>query len=120
MLVAEERINAAIKKGDFENLEGAGKPLPVDEAAAMPPELRMAYRILKSSGFIAENPNNAPEVVPETALELLRDAPEEQNTYGRIRRLNILSRLSGKPTPVEEDSPYYERVVRRLAGKLGE
>lgn len=121
MLIAEDRINAAIRKGEFENLEGAGKPLPSDEAIAMPPELRMAYRILKSNGFINQDSENTPESVseqlPENGRELLRDAPEEQGAYGRMHRLHALSRLAGKDSLTDEDSPYYERVVERLCGR---
>ncbi|KAB1439110.1 DUF1992 domain-containing protein [Pseudodesulfovibrio senegalensis] len=124
LLIAEDRINAAVRKGEFDNLKGAGKPLPPDEAATLPPELRMAYRILKSNGFINDNPEDAPEIVseglreklPENGHELLRDAPEVQGAYGRMHRLNALSRLSGKEVLTDEDSPYYARIVERLSG----
>ena len=47
--IAESRIRAAIKDGEFDNLPGRGAPLDLDWYFALPPELRMAYALLKSS-----------------------------------------------------------------------
>ena len=40
--------------GAFEGLSGFGKPLPKDDAAHVPEELRMGYRIMKNAGFAGE------------------------------------------------------------------
>jgi len=37
----------AVKRGEFDNLEGAGKPLNLEEDPYEPYELRMAHKILK-------------------------------------------------------------------------
>lgn len=50
----EEQIQEAMEKGEFENLPGRGKPLDLEEDAQIAPELRMAYKILKNSGFPPE------------------------------------------------------------------
>lgn len=41
----------AIQNGDFDNLEGAGKPLNLYENPFEPIELRMVHRILKNAGY---------------------------------------------------------------------
>ncbi len=49
--LVEEQIRKAVLKGDFDNLEGAGKPLNLYENPYEPPELRMVFRILKNNDF---------------------------------------------------------------------
>ncbi|MFT8319856.1 MAG: DUF1992 domain-containing protein [Bacillus sp. (in: firmicutes)] len=53
-LISEDKIKKAYKNGEFKNLPGFGKPLPKDDLAAVPEELRMAYRVLKNAGFCPE------------------------------------------------------------------
>jgi hypothetical protein len=48
----EEQIKKAIEAGEFDNLEGAGKPLDLDSYFAAPEDLRMGYSILKSNRFV--------------------------------------------------------------------
>lgn len=50
----EEKIKQSMKKGDFDNLPGKGKPLPKDEFSHLPPELRNSYRILKNANMLPE------------------------------------------------------------------
>lgn len=47
--IAENRIREAMEQGLFDNLEGAGRPLDLEEYFSMPEDLRMAYSILKSA-----------------------------------------------------------------------
>ena len=39
--LAEEKIIAAMQRGAFKDLPGAGKPLPADDLLNVPEELRM-------------------------------------------------------------------------------
>ncbi len=41
----------AIEQGEFDNLEGAGKPLNLDESPFEPDELHMVHKILKDNGY---------------------------------------------------------------------
>lgn len=47
----EERIRKAREKGAFDNLEGHGKPLNLYENPFEPPDMRMAFKLLKDAGF---------------------------------------------------------------------
>jgi DnaJ family protein C protein 28 len=49
--LVENQIQKARERGDFDNLEGTGKPLDLSENPYEPPELRMVMRILKNSDF---------------------------------------------------------------------
>ena len=49
--LADARIEEAMERGDFDNLPGTGKPLILEDLSNIPEDYRMAYKILKNSGF---------------------------------------------------------------------
>ena len=53
--IAEEKIREAMEKGEFDNLEGSGKPLrELNAYFATPEDVRLEYSVLKNSGFVPE------------------------------------------------------------------
>jgi len=44
-------MTKAIERGEFDNLEGSGKPLNLDENPFEPNELHMVHKILKDNGY---------------------------------------------------------------------
>ncbi|HXG91215.1 MAG TPA: DUF1992 domain-containing protein [Blastocatellia bacterium] len=48
----EDRISQAIAEGEFDNLEGRGKPLDLNWYFQTPEDLRMGYSILRSNNFL--------------------------------------------------------------------
>ena len=51
---ADEKIQKAIARGEFDHLPGKGKPLDLDACFATPEHLRMGYSILKSADIIPD------------------------------------------------------------------
>jgi len=49
--LVEEQIRKARERGDFDNLEGTGKPVDLSENPFEPADMRMALRILKNNDF---------------------------------------------------------------------
>jgi hypothetical protein len=49
--LVEEKIRMAMESGSFDNLEGKGKPLNLQENPFEPPDMRMVNKILKDAGF---------------------------------------------------------------------
>lgn len=49
--LVENQIRKAQERGAFNNLEGSGKPIPLEENPFEPPELRMTFKILKDNDF---------------------------------------------------------------------
>lgn len=49
--ISEQRILAAVEKGEFDNLPGAGKPFRWEDDTHTPQEKRLAYALLKKNGF---------------------------------------------------------------------
>jgi hypothetical protein len=58
----DEQIKKAIEAGEFDNLEGAGKPLNLDAYFNTPEDLRMGYSVLKSSRFVPEELERLKEI----------------------------------------------------------
>lgn len=49
--IAERKIREAMEDGAFEQLDGAGEPLNLEENPFEDPSLRMAHRLLRNQGF---------------------------------------------------------------------
>ncbi len=58
----EERIREAMEAGEFDNLEGAGKPLDLDAYFNTPEDLRMGYSVLKSAKIVPEEIDRLKEI----------------------------------------------------------
>ena len=58
----EQRISEAIEAGEFDNLEGAGKPINLDDYFAAPEEFRMGYSVLKSAKIVPEEVDRLKEI----------------------------------------------------------
>ena len=55
-------IGDAIARGEFDNLEGEGKPIDLDAYFATPADLRVGYSVLKSSKFVPEEVDRMKEI----------------------------------------------------------
>ena len=86
--LAERRIREAMESGVFENLEGAGKPLNLEEEAFEDPDARTAHRLLRNHGFTLlwiEERNELRVAMEELRRQIVsctaghRKAPSEQN-----------------------------------------
>ncbi len=58
----EEQIKKAIEAGEFDNLEGTGKPLDLDTYFNTPEDLRMGYSVLKSAKIVPEEVDRLKEI----------------------------------------------------------
>lgn len=80
----DEQIRNAIEAGDFNNLEGAGKPLDLDAYFNTPEDLRMGYSVLKSSKFVPEEVERLKEI--GELKEQIKNCPDaqEKTRLGKI------------------------------------
>lgn len=58
----EEQIKKAVEAGEFDNLEGAGRPINLDGYFSTPEDLRVGYSVLKSSRFVPEEVDRLKEI----------------------------------------------------------
>jgi hypothetical protein len=114
--VVEERIQEAMRRGDFDDLPGAGKPLDLDDDPLVPPELRVAYRILKNAGFVPPEVHERREIAElEAALAEAADVAERKRALARLAVLR--THLGARRARCLSRNAYYERkIVARLTG----
>ena len=84
-LLAESKIRAAMARGEFDNLPGAGKPLPPDELARVPGELRMGMRLLKNAGAVPPELEAHRDVARLGTLIAATGDAEERTRLSRLR-----------------------------------
>ena len=82
----EKRIKEAIEAGEFDNLEGAGKPLDLDGYFNMPEDLRMGYSVLKSAKIVPEEVDRLKEI--GDLKEQIRRCDDEDKRRSLIKVLN--------------------------------
>lgn len=114
--IAEERIKQAQDEGQFEELAGMGLPLDLDDDAHVPPELKMAWRVLKNAGCLPPELEAEREV--RSALELLQNLDDEAERYRQMQRLNLMitkiNETRRRPIALEMEQAYYDKVVARV------
>ena len=52
--IVEDRIQEAMRNGEFENLPSQGKPINLDYWASLPEGIRTGYILLRNAGFVPE------------------------------------------------------------------
>ena len=72
----DQMIGDAIARGEFDNLEGEGKPIRLDDYFATPADLRVGYSVLKSSKFVPEEVDRMKEI-GELRAKLAACPPED-------------------------------------------
>jgi Domain of unknown function (DUF1992) len=82
----EEQIRQAILRGEFDNLEGAGKPLNLDDYFATPEDVRVGYSILKSNNFVPEEVDRLSEI--RLLKEELKNSTDEDEKKQLTKILN--------------------------------
>jgi hypothetical protein len=113
--LAEERIREAIERGEMDDLPGMGEPLRLEDASHLPPELRLAYKVLKNAGYTPPELDLRREICQME--DLLVGTPDEQTRYQALKRLNYLTMKLGTLRPASailDGHHYAERIVDRL------
>jgi hypothetical protein len=119
--IAENRILEAIESGLFDNLRGRGKPLKFEDESHIPPELRMAYRILKNADCLPPELELRKEIV--RLQDLVANMPDEAEKLQQMRRLNFLMMKMDMTRPVSaqllEHDLYTPKILDRLQTRPG-
>ena len=117
--IAENRILEAIEAGEFDNLRGKGQPLSLGDDSHIPPELRMAYKILKNADCLPPELELRKEVVQ--LQDLVASLPDEAEKLKQMRRLNFMVMKLNMMRPVSvqllENDLYTPKVLERLESK---
>ena len=100
--LVEQKIREAQAAGEFDRLEGAGRPVNLEAYFATPEELRAGYAVLKSAGVLPEEAALLREL---NELEERRAACGDEDERARLRRAATELKLK------------YDLLVERQRGK---
>ncbi len=115
--IAERRIQEAMSRGEFDNLPGRGKPLPKDEIDRLPEEMRMAYIILKNSGYIE---GAVPRPEQTDSVDPLIDrciAAEEENSRNNGKCRKKIKLFMGKTGTKILQGRYCNSIIKKISGR---
>lgn len=114
--IAEQRIAKAMEEQDFVSSKWKNKPLPLEDDHMIPEDLKMAYKILKNSGYLP------PEIEERKEINRLEDliaaTEDEHERVKQMRKLSVLlmkveSRRSFSSS-INSQSDYYRKVVEKV------
>ena len=117
--IVEQRIKEAMEKGEFDNLPGKGRPIPLEDDSHVPEDLRLAYKVLKNADCLP------PELLEKKEIlqmeDMLTTIPDVKERYKLIKKINFkIMKLNvmGKKSPLlEEKQIYYKKLVDKIAEK---
>ncbi|MBU2621353.1 MAG: DUF1992 domain-containing protein [Proteobacteria bacterium] len=117
--IVEQRILDAQRKGEFDNLPGAGKPLDLEDSSSVPEDLRIAYKILKNADYIPPELELKKEI--RKTEELLAGMEDTAEKYRVLKKLNYMimkvNLLRNTPVMFEESELYAEKLVDKFGQK---
>jgi DnaJ homologue, subfamily C, member 28, conserved domain len=114
--VAEQKILAAIRRGELDNLPGKGKPISHEDLSGVPEELRMGYKILKNAGMLPEELELNRQLVTLGDLLACCDDPAERamlrkrSNYVQLQFSLLMERHRRQPAWRQ----YGDRLLRRF------
>ena len=115
--IVEERIRKAQKRGLFDNLTGAGKPLPKDVIGdSVAEDLRLSYRILKNADCLPPELEVKKEIRrTEDLLAGMKDTAERYRTMQKLNYLILkLNTMRRGSAALEVPQYYADQLLGRL------
>jgi len=117
-LIAENKIREAMQKGEFNNLEGKGKPLKPDDLSGVPENLRVPYKILKNAGMLPQELEMEKEIVSlRRLINCCYDKQEKDVLTKKLNektlRFNMLMEKRGRSLAL---NLYEDKIYKRLEG----
>jgi hypothetical protein len=118
--LVEQRIREAAERGEFDDLPGAGQPLPLDDDPLVPEKVRVAHRILKNAGYVPPEAQQMSEINQLIAQvgrgEFIAEAEDADR---RLRALLIQLELSGRPAAASKAWHDDQEALLRRGLRLG-
>jgi hypothetical protein len=88
--LVEQKIREAQAAGEFDSLEGAGRPVNLDAYFNTPEELRAGYAVLKNAGVLPQEAAVIKELNEAAErLEACRDEGERERLRRIVRDLKL-------------------------------
>ncbi len=89
-IVSEDKIRRAYENGEFDNLPGYGKKLKLEDLSSIPPDLRMAYKMMKNAGMINEETELKKELLTiEDLIDKCHDDEQRAELQGKLTQKKL-------------------------------
>ena len=115
-IIAERKISQAIADGSLCFEQWKNKPLPQDNDHLIPEDLKIAYKMLKNSGYLPPEIELKKEV--KRIEELIASTEDEHVRLKQMRKLNLLliklDLNRQRPASIDEQEEYYAKIVERI------
>lgn len=114
--IAEQRIAEAMRERDLNSPKWKNKPLPLEDDRFVPDDLKMAYKILKNSGYLPPEIEERKEV--QRLEDLIARTEDEHERLKQMKKLNVLlmkvdARRSFSSSIAGQEE-YYQKVVEKI------
>lgn len=115
--IVEERIQQAQREGQFNNLEGTGQPLCLEDDRHIAEDLRICHKILKNADCLPPELEVKKELHQmETLLTEMKDTAEKYRVLKKVNSLIMkLNTLKNRPPALEFPQRYHEKVAGQLS-----
>lgn len=114
--IIEERIREAQKTGKFDNLSGKGQPFDFSKEPDLPPDMRLAYKILKNADCLPPEIELKKDI--QRMEDLLAGETDTARKYKLLKKINymILKLNAMRPGTAGFEMPqhYLDRIADRL------
>ncbi|WP_457577759.1 DnaJ family domain-containing protein [Desulfomarina sp.] len=114
--IAEQKIQEALKNGDLTVGKWKNRPLPMEDDSQIPDDLKMAYKILKNSGYLPPEIEERKEV--KRLEELIAATEDEHIRLKQMKKLSVLlmkiDARRGKTSNIAQQDDYYRKVVEKV------
>jgi|SRR5208283_589730 len=116
--IAEAKISEAMKRGEFDNLSGAGKPLCLEDETWVPEDLRAAHKVLKNAGCLPLELEIRKEII--TLKDLIDTIDDDKERLKKIRELNFklikFEMMMKRPLRLQTFPEYEQRFHQKITG----
>lgn len=106
-----------MEEGDLNSPKWKNKPLPLDDDHLVPEDLKIAYKLLKNSGYLPAEIVERKEI--RQIEDLIASTEDEHERLKQMRKLNVLlMKVDEKRTfrsNIASQDDYYRRVVEKIS-----
>ncbi len=113
--LVEEKIQEAIRRGDFDNLPGCGEPLQLEDDSHLPDDLRLAYKVLKNADCLPPELQLRKDI--RQTEELLAGIQDTQEKYRQMKKLNFMIMKLNMMRPVSAALGRKSALLRKGSGQ---
>ncbi len=113
--IAERKIAQAIEDGTLDCSKFKNKPLVHEDDSFVPTDLKMAYKILKNSGYLPAEIETRKEI--HNLEQLISKTEDAHLRLKQMKKLNVLlmklDSQRSKPSSITSQNDYFDRIIEK-------